>query len=76
MNTEEVLTKILSKKTDVSKIDLDQPISSLGIDSLDLVETLIEIEDELGITFESDEMMEIKTLRQVKDLIDSKLKNK
>lgn len=76
MNTEETLRKILEKRTNIKEVDLNKPISELGLDSLDLVEVMLEIEEELGITFSSDEIGEVKTLGEVKNLIDSKLKNK
>mgnify|MGYP003313419137 CR=1 FL=1 len=76
MSTEETLRKILEKRTNIKDVDLNKPISELGLDSLDLVEVMLEIEEELGITFSSDEIGEVKTLGEVKNLIDSKLKCK
>lgn len=76
MDTEKVLRTILEKRTNVKNVDVNQPLSSLGIDSLDLVEVMLEIEEELGITFESDEIADLKSLKEIKELIDSKLKSK
>lgn len=76
MNTEETLCKILEKRTNMKDVDLNKPISELGLDSLDLVEVMLEIEEELGITFSNDEIGEVKTLGEIKNLIDNKLKSK
>lgn len=76
MDSEQTLRKILTKRTKLENVDLDQPISSLGLDSLDLVEVMLEIEEELGVSFTSDEIGNVSTLRDVKDLVDSKIQNK
>lgn len=76
MDTEKVLRSILEKRTNLTNVDLNQPLSSLGLDSLDLVEVVLEIEEELGITFNSDEIGDIATLGEIKELIDSKIAKK
>lgn len=76
MDTEKVLREILEKRTSLKDVDLNQPLSSLGIDSLDLVEVMLEIEEKLDITFSSDEIGDVATLKEVKELIDNKLKAK
>lgn len=72
MSIKEQVTEIISKKCNVQNINENDELTALGLDSLDLVESLLEIEDKLGIQFESNEMMELKTVKQVLDLIEKK----
>lgn len=65
---EEAIKKVqtvLTKKLKVDTIDPDKELRELGLDSLDVVELLLELEDEFGIEFSSDEL---KTLKKVNDL--------
>ena len=39
---------------DISEISIDSTFESLGLDSLDIVEIIMEIEDEFGASIESD----------------------
>ena len=54
---------------DISK---DSTFESLGIDSLDIVEMLMELESELGIELELEDQ-KITTFGQLADFIDSKI---
>lgn len=74
MNTTEVIKKILSEKIDVSNLNENDTLTSLGLDSLDLAEVMIAIEEELGVEFTSAEILNLKTLKDVLDLIESKKK--
>lgn len=40
------------KNVDPSKIKTDVPFTELGLDSLDVAELVMQIEDELGVTLE------------------------
>ncbi len=44
----------------------------LGIDSLDLVDLVFELEEEIGVQFEDDELLELKTVKDLLSLIDKK----
>ena len=74
MNTTEVIKKILSEKIDVSNLNENDTLTSLGLDSLDLAEVMIAIEEEIGVEFTSAEILNLKTLKDVLDLIESKKK--
>lgn len=65
---------ILAKRVDISKLKEDDPLTSIGIDSLDLVEVMLEIETNLKVEFTSDELSELVTLKDVITLINSKIK--
>ncbi|MCD8204802.1 MAG: phosphopantetheine-binding protein [Coprobacillus sp.] len=73
MNIDEILTSILSKRIDVSTITDSSVLSDLGLDSLDLVEVMMEIETELNVEFSNEEILAIKTIKDVKALIKSKV---
>ncbi len=73
MNIDERLAKLfskVSKRTDIKKEDL---LKELGLDSLDLVELLMSIEEEFNIQFEEEEMLTFKTVQDVYDAIERKL---
>ncbi len=74
MDTRKVVSDILAKRIDVSSLKEEDSLKNIGLDSLDLVEVMLEIEDALGIEFDSEEIGELTTLKSVLDLINSKIK--
>ena len=74
MNIEQEVSKILAKRIDISGLKKDDKLSALGLDSLDLVEVMLEIEEVLHIEFDSMEIENIKTLQDVLNLIAAKAK--
>lgn len=70
----DTVKSILSKRIDISSLKEDDNLSTLGLDSLDLVEVMIEIEEELGVEFTSDEISNLTTLKDVLNLIETKTK--
>ena len=73
MNIKEEVSKVLAKRVDISSLKEDDSLSALGLDSLDLVEVMLEIEEVFNIEFDSNEIEEAKTLKDVLDLITKKL---
>ena len=57
---------------DPSEITPDSTFESLGIDSLDIVEMIMDLESELGIELDM-ENQSIATFRELADFIDSKI---
>ena len=49
-------------------------IADLGADSLDVVELLMTLEDDFGISVSDEEAVNLKTVDDIVKLIDSKLK--
>ena len=74
MDAIETVKAILSEKVDVSNLKEEDSLTSLGLDSLDLVEVMLAIEDKLSIEFTSDEIAQISTLKDVVKLIERKTK--
>ncbi|MFR7590288.1 MAG: acyl carrier protein [Longibaculum sp.] len=62
----------LSSKLKGQELTKESSFRDLGIDSLDLVDLVFELEEEIGVEFEDNELMEIKTVQNLLDLIDSK----
>ena len=57
---------------DAGEITPDSTFESLGIDSLDVVEMIMDLETELGVELELEDQ-KITTFRELADFIDSKL---
>ena len=73
MNYFEEFKSIISAKTgDDTKITMDSNLKELGLDSLDLVEIVLDGEERLGITFENDELLNFKTVGDVVRSAESK----
>ena len=57
---------------DVAEITPDSTFESLGIDSLDIVEMIMDLESELGVELDMEDQ-KITTFQELADFIDSKL---
>ena len=57
---------------DASEITPDSTFESLGIDSLDVVEMVMDLESELGVELEMEDQ-KITTFQELADFIDSKM---
>ena len=57
---------------DASEITPDSTFESLGIDSLDVVEMVMDLESELGVELEMEDQ-KITTFGELADFIDSKV---
>lgn len=66
--------ELLAQKTKKSNISEDQELKELGLDSLDVVELLLEFEDEFHISFSSEELKKLKKVGDIYELINLKLK--
>ena len=70
----EKLAKYASKQLelDVTEITPDSTFESLGIDSLDVVEMIMDLESELGVELDMEDQ-KIATFQELADFIDSKI---
>ena len=57
---------------DVSEITPESTFESLGIDSLDVVEMIMDLETELGVELDMEDQ-KITTFQELADFVDSKL---
>ena len=58
--------------SDEIEITRESTLKELQIDSLDLVEVVVSAEEQTGVTFEDDELVDLKTVGDVVDLLDKK----
>lgn len=67
----ETIAKLLAERNDcdVSEIQRETTFQDLGVDSLDTVEMLMDLEDELGMEIELDQKVE--TVGELVDFIES-----
>jgi len=65
----------LSEQLDipVEEMDRDTTFESLHVDSLDMVEMVMDMEEELGIDFEMDGDAKLETIGDLADYIEDKL---
>ena len=70
----EKLAKYAAKtlELDINDISPESTFESLGIDSLDVVEMIMDLESELGIELEMEDQ-KITTFQELADFIESKL---
>lgn len=65
----------LSEQLDIPVEDMsrDTTFESLHLDSLDMVEMVMDMEEELGVDFEMEGDMKLETLGDLADFIEDKL---
>ena len=70
----EKLVKYAAKQLeiDASEITPDSTFESLGIDSLDIVEMIMDLESELGVELDLEDQ-KITTFQELADFVESKL---
>ena len=71
--TFQLLRDDLKLSVDPVAISEDVPIQDLGINSLELVNLILLLEEEWGIALRTSEIVELDTLRQLLDLLEAKL---
>ncbi len=74
MNIEEKLQEVFSKKVKDVKVDMEASLESLGLDSLDKIDLLYEIEDEFNIEFTNEEMQSFVKVGDLLTTIAAKIK--
>lgn len=72
-NINEIET-LVKEKLNVNEIDRNATLATYGLDSLDVVEFILELEDKFNISFETEETQNIKTIGDLLDLVEKKLK--
>ncbi len=74
MTTSEIVLKAVAERTgrELSEITPQTDVrEDLGMDSLDAVELIMELEEELGISMPSDKTAELKTVGEIVALAES-----
>ena len=65
----DMLAKQLNLKPEAITLESDV-VKDLGADSLDVVELLISLEDDYGISIPEDDIVNVKTVKDIVDMID------
>jgi acyl carrier protein len=74
MNAEKEVIEVISKVAKGKEVTADSNIKDLGLDSLDVVDMLMDIEDKYNIEFENEEMTSFVTIKDVIASVEKKLK--
>ena len=75
----EKVKKLLAEQLNVATDTItlkSRVIEDLGADSLDVVEMLMVLEDEFNVTVSDEESLQLKTVGDIVNLIDSKTQQK
>ena len=70
----EKFIKMLEEKVNGKEVTKESNLKDLGIDSLDLVEIVLQAEEEFGISFSDEELNGFKTVKDVCNVLDEKQK--
>lgn len=71
----ELVKDLIEAKTGSSrKVTAESSFSDLGIDKLDIVDILVTLEQELNITFDDKDLMDIETIQDILKLIEKNTK--
>lgn len=62
----------LSSKLKGKELTKESGFKELGIDSLDLVDLVFELEEEIGCEFEDSELIQLNSVQDLLNLIESK----
>lgn len=65
----DMLAKQLNLKPEAITLESDV-VKDLGADSLDVVELLITLEDDYGISIPEDDIVNVKTVKDIVDMIE------
>ncbi len=74
MNTLDKVIEIMAEQLNIPATSISaekEIVKDLGADSLDIVEMLMNLEEEFSVTVPDEEAVNIKTVQDIVDLIDS-----
>lgn len=74
MSHREEIKARLAELSHRESVDEAVAIRELGLDSLDVVETLLELEEKYGVAFDDIDMSKLVTVKDLLDAIESKVK--
>lgn len=73
MDKIEEIKALFAERLGISRVDETKGLRELGLDSLDVVELCMELEDRYGIQFETEEFSAFKTVSDLFQAIEKKL---
>ncbi len=73
MSKMEEIRKAFADKLGVDSLDENKALKDLGLDSLDIVEMCLDMEEKAGIQFETSELASFKTVGDLLKAIEKKI---
>ncbi len=67
------LSKQVGLKVDLATLAPEHSLQDIGLDSLALVKLLYAVEDEFDVTLSTEEMLELKTVGDLRKMLEAKL---
>lgn len=74
MNIQEHVLEGLKKVVKGKEVSLESNLKELGLDSLDVVDMLMDLEEKFGIEFDNEEMMAFTVVNDIVAAIENKTK--
>ena len=74
MNIQEQVLEGLKKVVKGKEVSLESNLKELGLDSLDVVDMLMDLEEKFGIEFDNEEMMAFTVVNDIVSAIENKTK--
>ena len=69
----EQFIEMFSERLGVKKVDESKSLRDLGLDSLDIVEMCLDLEDRFGVSFDPQELSSFKTVADLFRAVEAKL---
>ena len=69
----EQFREMFAERLGVKNVDETKSLRDLGLDSLDVVEMCLDLEDRFGVSFETEELASFKTVSDLFKAVESKL---
>ncbi len=73
MSKMEEIRKAFAEKLGVEELDESKALKDLGLDSLDVVEMCLDMEEKAGVQFETSELASFKTVGDLLKALEKKL---
>ncbi len=70
------IKRMFCERLNLESLDEASSLASLGLDSLDVVDMCLDVEEKFGIQFEMDELAQFKSVGDLFQSIEAKLKAK
>lgn len=67
------IREMFLERVHVTEIDDNQSLKELGLDSLDVVEMCLDLEEKYNVTFETEELAGIKTVGDLFESLEKKI---
>ena len=69
----EQFREMFAERLGVQNVDESKSLRDLGLDSLDVVEMCLDLEDRFGVSFETEELSSFKTVSDLFAAVEKKL---